>query len=105
MVGHDARFDAVDESKATYNGAGKGGTIYKDFVDFTVEELMQHLGLYVLNGISPCPQVEMKFKSASVDPTNGSDLCFGSFGANAERRQKRFKCFLAACDPITPTPP
>ena len=55
--------------KASYNGAGKGGMVYKEFEDFLVDEMMQRLGLYILNGISPCPRVEMKFQSAVDDPT------------------------------------
>ena len=47
----------------------------------------------------------MKFKSASYDPTNGSNLCFDSFGVNAERRHNHFKCFFAAYDPTKPIPP
>ena len=90
--------------KARYNGAGKGGVIYEDFTDFTIDEIMQHLGLYILNGINPCPRVEMKLKSATTDPTNGSNLCFESFGLNAERRHRHFKCFFATCDPNKPTP-
>ena len=42
--------------------AGLGGK-YLDYEDFTLDELMQHTSLYLLQGLLPSPQVEMKFKS------------------------------------------
>lgn len=66
---------------------------------------MQHIGNYVLNGHSPCPRVEMKFKRNMEDATNGCDLCFNAFGSNTIRRYTHFKCFWGACDPLKPTLP
>ena len=45
--------------KAMLSNAGSGGTIYKDFTPFTTFELMKHVGLYFLDGVSPSPRVEM----------------------------------------------
>ena len=45
-----------------YN-SGSGGTQYPDFKEFSVDWIMQHLGVYILNGLSLSPQVEMKFDS------------------------------------------
>jgi hypothetical protein len=58
-----------------------------------------HLGLYILNGLSPSPQVEMKFRSQSQDPVNGNDLAHKAFGHNAERRHRHFKAFFSVQDP------
>ena len=67
---------------------------------------MAHMGLYVLQGVSPSPQVEMKFCSQNEDPVNGNDLCFKVFGGKSKgkRRHAMFKKYFAACDPIVPTP-
>ena len=46
--------------KASLSNAGKGGTIYTDYVDFSAKEMMKHIGVYFLHDISPSPQVEMK---------------------------------------------
>ena len=43
--------------KAMLSNAGSGGTIYKDFTLFTTFELMKHVGVYFLNGVSPSPRV------------------------------------------------
>ena len=65
-----------------YN-AGSGGIQYPDFKSFSVDEIMQHLGVYIINGIYPSPQVEMKFDSQKKNPKNGRDFCYNSFGSCA----------------------
>ena len=76
--------------------AGLGGK-YSDFKDFTLDELMKHTSLYLLQGLSPSPQIEIKFKLQDEDPVNGNDLVHWAFGgqsASLVRRHKHFKSFL-----------
>ena len=85
--------------------AARSGGMYSDCMDFSAEEIMKHLGLYVLNGLSPSPQVEMKFKSQGEDKVNGNDFAYKAFfGVNPIKRHKEFKCFLASVDPRYATP-
>lgn len=84
--------------------AQAGSLIYPDFTPFNNEELKQHMGLYILNGLSPSRQISHKFKSQRADPINGSDLCCNSFGPNAERRHKHFRCFFACQNPVLEVP-
>ena len=84
--------------------AGAGETTYKDFKPFTTREIRQHFGIYVLHGIQPSMRVEYKFRSQRQDPVSGNDFVNRSFGANAERRHKHFKAFLACVDPSILTP-
>ena len=86
------------------SNAGSGGSIYKDFTPFSTFELMKHIGLYFLNGVSPSPRVEMKMRPQSLDPFNGNDMVYNSMGSNAERRHRHFKCFFAIQDPRIATP-
>ena len=67
---------------------------------------MKHLGLYILNGVAPSPQVEMKFSSQNIDPANGNDLCSIAFGGESKgsQRHKEFKRYLAFVDPRKMTP-
>ena len=67
---------------------------------------MAHLGLYMLNGIAPSPQVEMKFESQRDNPTNGNDLCHNIFGGKSKGidRHKQFKRYFACVDPRKQTP-
>ena len=77
--------------KACFAGAGIGGTCYKDYTPFTVEELRKHVGLYVWHGLSPSPRVEYKFHSQEQDILHGSDFISNSFGRNSERQHRHFK--------------
>ena len=43
--------------------AGEGGITYPNFKDFSVDEVLKLMGLQVSHGLSPTPQVSMKFKS------------------------------------------
>ena len=85
--------------KAMLSNEGSGGTIYKDFTPFTTFELMKHVGVYFLNGVSPSPRVEMKMKPQTMDPFNGNGMDYNSMRSNAERRHRHFKCFFAIQDP------
>ena len=93
-------------TKAMMEGAGLGGK-YNDFINFDINEFRRHLGLYLLQALSPSPQIEMKFQSQTNDPVNGNDMVHEAFGGcpwKAERRHKHFKCFFASVDPILPVP-
>ena len=93
-------------TRATLESAGIGGK-YSDFTSFSLPELMQHIGLYLLQALSPSPQVDMKFCSQKDDPVNGNDLIHTSFGgkaATSQRRHRHFKSFFASNDPCHPVP-
>ena len=79
----------------------------KTFKKISCDELMQHIGLYLLQALSPSPQVEMKFRSQKEDPVNGNDFVHSSFGATAwksEKRHRHFKCFFTSVNPTIPPP-
>ena len=92
-------------TKAMMENAGRRGEKYKGFEDFTKKELMAHLGVYLLHGISPDPQIEIKFVLSLDDPVNGSNLCNNIFGRAGVTRQKESKTFFACVSPLLPTPP
>jgi hypothetical protein len=50
------------------------------------------------------PQISQKFKSQRVDRIKGNDLCYDSFGPNAEWRHKHFRCFFAYQNPVLEVP-
>ena len=49
--------------KATLAGAGKGGTYYTGCVTFSVEEIREHVGLYVFHGLSPSDRVQVQISA------------------------------------------
>jgi len=85
--------------KAILMGAGEGpDSLYPDFVPFTTAELKQHIGLYILNGISPSPNINQKFQSQKEDPVNGCDIVSQAI-LNGPRRHRHFRCFFTIYDP------
>ena len=85
--------------KAISCSAGVPGGVYPSFTPFSYLEIEHFLGLYILQGLNPSPQVEMKFNSQQVDPVQGNDLCYCIFGANVVVRYKQFKAFFCVQDP------
>ncbi len=90
--------------KALLCNAGQKGDVYPEYTNFSPSEIKSFLGLYLLNGLNPSPQINMKFKSQSEDPINGNDLCHERFGKNAVKRHKHFKAFFSCQDPLIPGP-
>jgi len=80
--------------KATHANAGKGGVYYQDYEPFDVDEIKQHFGLYIINGLVPSPWVEYKFQPQSKDKIHGNDHIYCSFGSNAVHCHTHFKAFL-----------
>ena len=92
--------------RAWLDNAALGGK-YSDFKNFTVDDIMKHIGLYLFQGLSPSPQVDMKFHPQGQDPVNGNDFICASFGGNvsaSKRRHRHFKSFFTSCNPRRPIP-
>ena len=98
-------FQSWKNTKAMVENAGRRGEKYKGIKDFTEKEMMTHLGVYLLHGIPPAPQIEMKFISYLDDPVNGSNMCNNIFGRSGVTCHKEFKTFFACVSPLLPTTP
>ena len=48
-----ANITSWTNKKAYLMNGGEGGTEYSDFEPFTIEGVLRHFGLYMLNGIAP----------------------------------------------------
>jgi len=57
-----ADWTTFTNKKAMLANAGPGGIIYQDFKPLTPQEVKQFLALYILQGLSPSPQIKQKFK-------------------------------------------
>jgi len=83
--------------------ASAGEVSYSDWSGpFSVKELRQYLGLYVLNGLSPSPGLERKFNDK--DAANYNQFIAHNLGKNAPRRLRQFRCFFTCQDPRKVTP-
>ena len=87
-------------TKALIENAGNEGEIYPDFYPFTPDEMRRHLGVYIVQGLFPSPEVSMKFYTQSEDDINGNDFVSRSLGPQAIRRHKHFRRFFCNSKPI-----
>ena len=90
--------------KAIQMGAGVQGGCYATSIPMSYPEIEQFIGLFMLQGLNPSPQVEMKFFNQQSDPVQGSDLCNRIFGDNANKQHKQFKAFFSIQDPAKQAP-
>ena len=91
-------------TKASLAGTKKGGTCYQEFKDFTTKEIKQHLGVYVLNGLSPSPIVQQSFSPQTKDLIHGKYFLYQSLEENAVRQHTHFKAFFSMCNPMIHSP-
>ena len=61
---------------------GRPNGLYPDWKPFSTQELCQHIGVRMLHGISPTPQLSMKFKPQSEDAVNGNNFVYRCMGPN-----------------------
>ena len=57
----------------------------KGFTIFEIDEIKRHIAVYMLNGLSPSPQLHFKMKSQQDQPVNGSDIINKALGPNSEK--------------------
>ena len=103
-----AKWNSYTTIRAQQENAGElGGPngLYPDWKPFTIKELRQHIGVRMLHGIAPTPQLAMKFKSQTDDVVNGNDFVHRCLGPNATRRHKHFRRFFAVQNPVLHVPP
>jgi Transposase IS4 len=62
------------------------------------------IGLYILNGLNPSPDLNMKFKSQVEDPIQGNDFVTNNFKPNAVKKHKWFRAFFCVQNPKQPVP-
>lgn len=85
--------------------AQAGHNIYQGiFQPFTTTETKRFLGLLLLHGLSPSPQISYKFQTQEQNPVNGNDLVSLVFGSSAEKRYKMWKTFFGVQDPRKEVP-
>lgn len=70
--------------------------------DFSIKEMRQFLGLYVLHGLSPSPGLERKFDKEDV--ANYNAFATTNLGSNPSRRLRQFKAFFGCQDPMKVAP-
>ena len=77
----------------------------KKYTMFTVEEPMQHIGVYMANGLNPSPLVNQKLRRQTQEPIQSCDLIANALGPSAEIHHKQFQRYLILNDPRVPVLP
>ena len=92
-------------NRALLVGAGTQGSMYPTFEAFSHRDIEKHLAIYIMQGLNPSPQVEMKIASQMDDPCQGNDLIYQTFGGEGGKlKHKHFKAFFCVQDPKKATP-
>ena len=100
-----AQLTTWKNTKVVIYNSGDGGVQYPSFEEFLVEDIMQHIGVYMQNGISTSPQISYKFYSPDKKEINGSIIVNRVIGKNAHRSHRESKSFFSCCNPEIPIPP
>ena len=69
-----------------------------------MKDIMQMIGLYILDRIAPSPQVEQKMQPQSKQWTHGNDFVSSSIGKGYQQKLRQFCHFFGTQDPLM-TPP
>ncbi len=97
---------ACTNQKAAGEGAGTGGTVYTDYVQFDVDEMYRFIGVLFANGLSPKPDFLKWFDSTGSDPLLGNNFIAPLMNKKMQgggmvpgvRRWKHFRRFLCLYD-------
>jgi hypothetical protein len=92
-------------TKAMIIGAGKKGCIFAGkFKPFKDNDILQMLGVYIIDGLAPSHQIVQKMQPQSKQPTHGNDKIAKVVGPGYQQLQRSFRHFFAPQDPLM-TPP
>lgn len=92
-------------AKGILSNCGHFGGSYPTWISYTIAEIRQFIGNFILNSIGISPRMSYMFSSQEEDSFNGNYLCHLAFGDNAEKMFKQFRSLFAIQDPMVPIPP
>ena len=101
-----SNWTAHSNAKAMLNNAGRTGHIFAGkYKPFTNADIFQMLGVYILDGLAPSPQLQQKMQPQSKEPTHGNDKIASVIGMGYQQKYRSFRHFFACQDPLTMPPP
>jgi hypothetical protein len=63
------------------------------------------LGVYIIDGLAPSPQLVQKMQPQSKQPTHGNDKVASAIGTGYQQKHRSFRHFFACQDPLMTSPP
>ena len=101
-----ANWTAYSNAKAMMCNAGEPGSIYAGkFKPFKNEDITAMLGVYIIDGLAPSPQLTWKMQDQERQPTHGNDRIAAVIGAGWQQKHRSFRHFFATQDPMMMAPP
>ena len=97
-----SQWTSYKNHKALLANAGQEGEIYPYFKPFSNDELRKLIGVYMVYGLAPSPQVSMKFELQQEDDINGNDFIKLCMGPASVRRHNHFRLYFSTQCPIKP---
>ena len=87
-------------TKAMLANAGQKGEIYSNYTNFTTNKLRKHIGVYILHGLSPSPEIGMTFKGQDIYGINGNDFVAHCLGPSSTQRHEHLRMSFTVQDPL-----
>ena len=101
-----SNWTAYSNTKAIMCNAGEPGSIYAGkFKPFKNEDISAMLGVYIIDGLTPSPQLTWKMQDQERQPTHGNDRITAVIGPGWQQKHRSFRHFFATQDPMMTPPP
>ena len=86
--------------------AGEPGSIYAGkFKLFKNNDISAMLGVYIMDGLVPSPQLTWRMQDQEHQPTHGNDRIAAVIGPGWQQKHHSFHQFFATQDPMMVPPP
>ncbi len=97
---------AYSNTKVMLNGAGEEGHIFAGkHHPFTNRDTVSMLGVYILDGLAPSPQLIQRMQLQSKQPTHGNNRVAAAFGMGCQQKHRSFQYFFVCQDPFLDSSP
>ena len=92
---------AYTNSKAKLVNAGGKGQIFEGrWKDLEPEDVMQMMGVYIIDGLAPSPRLVQKMQPQAKQRTHGNDFIARCIGPMYEQKYRNFRHFFGCQDPL-----
>jgi hypothetical protein len=97
---------AYSNAKAMMCNAGEPGSIYAGkFKPFKNDNISAMLGVYIIDGLTPSPQLMWKMQVQERQPTHGNNRIAAVIGPGWQQKHRSFRHYFATQDPMMVPPP
>ena len=92
-------------TKTAMDDAGEPGHIFaRKYKPLTSDDIRRQIGIYILDGVAPTPQLTFSMKPQSCDRTHGNNFVARHVGPNSDIKFKIFRHLFGCQNPMTIPP-